>query len=85
LTNFGKPWIFVVDANYKNRGELLLLHRHEGVDLKLAHANDTLENVQAIWTRPVHLQTIVDEKETLLSYDGTQHTSKGIGEIDVPH
>src|SRR5205814_1249762 len=24
LTNFGKPWIYVVDGNYRNRGELLL-------------------------------------------------------------
>jgi stage V sporulation protein R len=34
LTNFGKPWIFVVDGNYRNRGELLLQHRHSGVDLR---------------------------------------------------
>ena len=26
LTNFGKPWIYVVDGNYRNRGELLLRH-----------------------------------------------------------
>jgi stage V sporulation protein R len=85
LTNFGKPWITVVDANYKNRGELLLLHRHEGVDLKLSHANDTLANLQAIWSRPVHLQTIVDDKDSILSYDGKEHSSKGVGELDVPH
>ena len=24
LTNFGKPWIYVVDGNFRNRGELLL-------------------------------------------------------------
>jgi stage V sporulation protein R len=84
LTNFGKPWIFVVDANYKNRGELLLRHRHEGTDLKLNHAADTLANVQAIWSRPVHLQTIVEEKPTLLSYDGSEHGMKPLGEADDP-
>src|SRR5207248_3404246 len=31
LTNFGKPWIYVVDGNYRNRGELLLKHYHTGV------------------------------------------------------
>jgi stage V sporulation protein R len=82
LTNFGKPWIFVVDANYKNRGELLLQHRHEGIDLKLNHAADTLGNVQAIWSRPVHLQTIVEEKPTLLSYDGSEHGMKPLGDTD---
>ena len=33
LTNFGDPFILVEDANHDNRGELLLRHRHEGVDL----------------------------------------------------
>ena len=30
LTNRGKPWIYVVDGNYRNRGELLLRHEHAG-------------------------------------------------------
>ena len=39
LTNFGKPWIFVVDGNYRNRGELLLRHEHNGVDLRQDQAH----------------------------------------------
>jgi len=35
LTNFGQPFIYVNDGNFENRGELLLEHRHEGVDLKI--------------------------------------------------
>ena len=31
LTNFGDPLIRVVDANYSNRGELLLEHQHGGL------------------------------------------------------
>src|SRR4051812_5030824 len=38
LTNFGKPWIYVVDGNYHNRGELLLRHEYSGVDLRLDQA-----------------------------------------------
>ena len=34
LTNFGEPFIFVEDGNFENRGELLLRHKHEGVDLE---------------------------------------------------
>ena len=71
LTNFGKPWIYVVDGNYRNRGELLLRHEHNGLDLKLDKAADTLANVQAIWSRPVHLQTVVDNQPHLMSHDGT--------------
>src|SRR5690606_4348087 len=45
LTNFGQPTIDLVDANFLNRGELLLVHRYEGVPLKLDHALETLENL----------------------------------------
>ena len=82
LTNFGKPWISVQDANYRNRGELLLVHQHNGVDLRMDHATDTLANLQAIWSRPVHLQTLVDGKPTTLSFDGTDHAIRTGGETD---
>jgi stage V sporulation protein R len=84
LTNFGKPWIYVVDGNYRNRGELLLRHQHTGVDLRLDQAADTLANVQFIWGRPAHLQTVVDGKPTTLSFDGTDHSIKTGGETDEP-
>jgi stage V sporulation protein R len=82
LTNFGKPWIYVVDGNYRNRGELLLKHQHNGVDLQLDQANDTLANIQYIWSRPVHLQTVIDGKPVVLSFDGTEHTTRNAGESD---
>jgi stage V sporulation protein R len=82
LTNFGKPWIYVVDGNHRNRGELLLNHEHNGVDLRLDQAADTLANIQFIWSRPVHLQTIVEGKPTMLSFDGSEHTTRNMGESD---
>jgi stage V sporulation protein R len=82
LTNFGKPWIYVVDGNHRNRGELLLRHDHNGVDLKLDEARDTLSNVQYIWARPVHLETVLDGQPALLSFDGTDHTQQPIGGTD---
>jgi stage V sporulation protein R len=84
LTNFGKPWIYVVDGNFHNRGELLLDHVHSGVDLRLDQAADTLANIQFIWHRPVHLRTVVDGKPTMLSFDGTDHSTKTLGEGDDP-
>jgi stage V sporulation protein R len=84
LTNFGKPWIYVVDGNYRNRGELLLRHQHTGVELRLDQAADTLANIQYIWGRPVHLQTVVDGKPTTLSFDGTDHAIRTGGETDEP-
>jgi len=82
LTNFGKPWITVVDGNYRNRGELLLKHQFNGVELRLDQAADTLANIQFIWSRPVHLQTLVDGKVTTLSFDGTDHSIKTGGDSD---
>ena len=77
LTNFGQPFIYVEEGNFENRGELLLLHRHEGVDLKLDHSRDTLANVQRVWKRPVNLLSRVDGKGRLLRFDGKDHSEKG--------
>jgi stage V sporulation protein R len=84
LTNFGKPWIFVVDGNYRNRGELLLRHDFNGVELRMDHAKDTLANIQYIWGRPVNLHTLIDGKPSLLVFDGSEHSIKTGGEIDDP-
>ncbi|MFQ5637173.1 MAG: SpoVR family protein [bacterium] len=73
LTNFGQPFIYVEDANYMNRGELFLSHRHEGVDLKIDEARDTLVNLYKIWNRPIHLKTVIDNSGTVLSFDGKEH------------
>jgi len=76
LTNFGQPLIYVADGNFENRGELLLDHRHEGIDLRLDYAKDTLKNLYTIWTRPVALRTLVEGKGKLLSYDGEKHLER---------
>jgi stage V sporulation protein R len=70
LTNHGQPFVYVTEANHRNRGELFLVHRHEGIDLRLDWARETLKNLHKIWRRPVHVQTIVDGKGKVLSYDG---------------
>lgn len=76
LTNIGRPIIHVRDANYKNRGELFLEHQYSGVELKMAHATDTLVNLYQLWKRPVHIETVLDDHATILSFDGTEHTTE---------
>ena len=76
LSNFGQPYIYLESANYKNRGELYLKHRDEGVPLKLDAARDTLANLVKIWSRPVHLETSVDKRRKLLSHNGTKVEEK---------
>jgi stage V sporulation protein R len=79
LTNFGQPIIRAKDGNHRNRGELLLTHEHFGVDLRLDHAQDTLKHLHRLWTRPVHLETVVEGRPTLLSFDGSDHAIRPLG------
>ncbi len=79
LTNFGQPIIRVKDGNYRNRGELYLQQEHFGIDLKLDHAQDTLRHLHRLWTRPIHLETTVEGRTTLLSFDGSDHTIRPLG------
>ncbi len=76
LTNMGQPYMTVVDANHENRGELYLKHRFDGVELRLDYARATMEALFKIWTRPVHVQTVVGDNAVLLSFDGGNHRER---------
>jgi stage V sporulation protein R len=76
LTNMGQPSIYVENGNYKNRGELFLRHDFAGMPLKHSDARDTLANVFNVWGRPVHIETRVDKRKKILSYDGKKHDEK---------
>ena len=73
LTNHGRPFIYVLDGNHKNRGELYLKHEFHGTELRQDYANDTLEHLCSIWSRPVHIETVIDEKPQVVSFDGRKH------------
>ncbi|TWT44554.1 SpoVR family protein [Phycisphaerae bacterium RAS1] len=70
LTNHGQPYIYVVDANYMNRGDLYLAHKHLGVDLDIKYSHECLKSLQRLWKRPVHLQARIDDDMMLFSADG---------------
>jgi stage V sporulation protein R len=73
MTNFGFPYIEVVDGDYDGNSELYLMHRYEGVELDMKYARKTLEYVYKLWGRDVHLETQVDEEPLVLHYDGHEH------------
>lgn len=75
LTNFGSPIIEIESANYKNRGELLLRHVHQGVDLDLSQAADTMANLYKVWNRPINIVTVFEDKEEVYCYDGKSLTN----------
>ncbi len=72
LANFGTPIIQVESANHGNRGELLLRHMHQGVDLDISYAEATMKNVFDIWKRPINLVTKSEDRETMLTYNGKE-------------
>ena len=83
LTNMGQPFIYVVDGNYCNRGELYLAHKHNGLDMEIKFAVETLKNLYKIWQRPVHLQAKIDDDMILFSFGGDQPKQQTIHD-DLP-
>jgi stage V sporulation protein R len=72
LSNFGSPLIEVVDANYGNKGELLLQHRHQGVDLDVPTGSETMRNIYRLWKRPINLLSQQEGKTVSYRFDGRQ-------------
>jgi stage V sporulation protein R len=73
MTNFGFPYIEVVDGDYDGNRELYLIHRYDGVEMDMKYARKTLEYVHKLWGRDVHLETVVEEEPLILHYDGSDH------------
>ena len=72
LTNMGQPMMYVVDANYLNRGELFLANKWNGLEIDAAKAMPTLQNLCAIWGRPAHLQARVQDEMWLFTCNGPE-------------
>jgi stage V sporulation protein R len=72
MTNFGQPIIRIDDANFENRGELLLTHLHEGIDMQPDYMEQTLKNIYKLWTRPVNIATAMDGEGQLFRFDGKE-------------
>ncbi len=74
MTNFGVPYIVVEDGDYRRNRELLLKHSYEGQELDLKYAERTLQAVFDLWGRPVHIETVVDDRKLLITFDGQRPT-----------
>lgn len=70
LSNRGQPRVAVIDGNHANRGELVLAHTYEGMDIQLDWAEQTMRNLVRIWGRPVHMETMLEGKPHTLHHDG---------------
>lgn len=68
--NGGFPYITVNDGDYLKNGELYLKHHYEGIELDLKYLEKVLPYIYQLWGRNVYLETVVEEKPILFSYDG---------------
>lgn len=88
MTNFGQPIIKVLDGNFENRGELLIGHLWEGIDMQPDYLTETLKNLFFIWGRPVNLATVMDGEGQLYRFDGEKFenfkSENGQAKSDLP-
>ncbi|UZJ81192.1 SpoVR family protein [Fictibacillus sp. KU28468] len=68
--NGGFPYITVNDGDYLKNGELYLKHWFEGIELDVKYLEKVLPYVNQLWGRPVHIETKIEEKPVLFTYDG---------------
>jgi stage V sporulation protein R len=74
--NGGFPYIVVIDGDYQRNGELYLHHIYEGMELDLKYMEKTMPYIYHLWGRTIHLQTILEDKEVLFTYDGKKQSRK---------
>ncbi|MGH8548947.1 MAG: SpoVR family protein [Methylococcales bacterium] len=63
------PVIKVEDADFGRNRTLYLRHYHDGRDLELDFAEKTLEHLFFLWGRPVVIETAMNNRGILLSFD----------------
>ncbi len=74
--NGGFPYLIVEDGDYSDNGEMYIRHAYEGIELDLKYVERTLPYLHTLWGKGVHLETTVEGKPVLFSYDGSKHIRK---------
>ena len=68
--NGGFPYITVIDGDYLKNGELYLKHWFEDIELDVKYLEKVLPHLNYLWGRTVHIETVLEGKEIMFSYDG---------------
>jgi stage V sporulation protein R len=76
IANLGQPFVYVTDGNFQNKGELLLWHKHQGLDLDVRWSRETMRSLSEIWKRPVNVETEIDGQKKLFSYQNGEFSEK---------
>ncbi|MBY0095217.1 SpoVR family protein [Mesobacillus maritimus] len=68
--NGGFPYLMVVDGDYQKNGELYIKHSYEGIELDIKYLEKVLPYMHQLWGRKTHIETIVEDRTMLFTYDG---------------
>lgn len=68
--NGGFPYLTVNDGDYLKNGELYIKHSYEDIELDVKYLEKVLPYINQLWGRPVHMETKIEEKPVLFTYDG---------------
>ncbi|GAE25776.1 stage V sporulation protein [Halalkalibacter wakoensis JCM 9140] len=68
--NGGFPYLVITDGDYLKNGELYIKHNYEGTELDVSYLEKVLPYLHQLWGRPVHIESIINEKEIAFVYDG---------------
>jgi stage V sporulation protein R len=68
--NGGFPYLMVVDGDYQKNGELYIRHSYEGIELDIKYLEKVLPYMHQLWGRKTHIETIVEDRTMLFTYDG---------------
>lgn len=74
--NGGFPYLVVEDGDFQRNGEMYLKHVYEGIELDLKYLEKTLPYVYQLWGKTIHLETTVEDKKVVFTYDGKKHQRK---------
>jgi stage V sporulation protein R len=76
--NGGFPYIVVENGDYLRNGELYLKHGYEGMELDPHYLEHVLPYIYQLWGRPVHVETYVESRPVLYTYDGKRNYKKAL-------
>ncbi|MHA6488807.1 stage V sporulation protein SpoVR [Bacillus cabrialesii] len=68
--NGGFPYLTVNDGDYMKNNELYIKHWYEGIELDLKYLEKVLPYLFQLWGRSVHIESVLEDKEVMFSYDG---------------
>ncbi|MCO4851498.1 stage V sporulation protein SpoVR [Bacillus vallismortis] len=68
--NGGFPYLTVNDGDYMKNNELYIKHWYEGIELDLKYVEKVLPYLFQLWGRSVHIESVLEDKEVMFSYDG---------------